>query len=67
MFEHGEDRIDIHSRDKLVKAGTILLIIAMGCLVYFYGMNQRMGKNNQQPSSMVKPLTDGFLHNHEIQ
>lgn len=58
----GEDQVFIRKSDSLIKASTLLLILAMGCCVYFYGVNHRADKNYQN-NLMVKPLIDGFLHN----
>lgn len=63
---NGEDQVFIHKSDALIKAGTLLLILAMGCCVYFYGINHRTEKNYHN-NLMVKPLIDGFLHNQETE
>ena len=64
---YGEDCIDIHKGDRLATASTLLLIFALGCCIYLYGMNQRAEKNLTNPSSMIRSQHDVSLRSQGIQ
>lgn len=63
----GENEVTVHKTDTVLKAGTILMILALGCCVYFYGISHRTEKNLSERTLIAKPLIDGFIHSWGIQ
>jgi hypothetical protein len=62
----GEDVVIVHKSDALLKVGTMLMIFALVCCVYFYGINHRAEKNLTNRMLIAKPLIDGFHHSRGI-